>query len=438
MNRYLRKYSKKGVNNMNERTERARPPRHPARGRESGDSRRRTYSPGKRDSRDGRDSRDRRSGGRRYSSRPPRRDDRYRRDDRRRDDRRSGGPPRDDRPRREQVAFEDTAPEPLPEGAAPPLVKSREVVVPGEVLCTGLDYLPSNGTFRRGEAIVASVLGIVRFKGRLVSIIPLAGGYLPMLGDVIVGRVMDILMTGWRLEINSAYSAVLSITNTTGYIRKGEDLTKYYKIGDYVVTQIVQVTSQNLIDVTMKGRGFRNLKGGRVIKVSPNKVPRIIGKAGSMVEQIKRLTGCDIVVGQNGVVWLQGHPRNELVVVDVIRKIEAEAHTSGLTQRAIDFLNKRMAEFGTAVAEELKPVPAATPTPAVTPPPAATPQPTQTLPPPPPPEKPEEVKEEKEVKKPGMKMREPTIDDALLELEEEPKKEPKKGLKKKPIKKGGK
>lgn len=281
------------------------------------------------------------------------------------------------------------------------MVKSREVVVPGEVLCTGLDYLPSNGTFRRGEAIVASVLGIVRFKGRLVSIIPLAGGYLPMVGDVIVGRVMDILMTGWRLDINSAYSAVLSIVNTTGYIRKGEDLTKYYKLGDYIVTRIIQVTSQNLIDVTMKGDGFRHLENGRVIKVSPNKVPRIIGKAGSMVEQIKKLTGCEVVIGQNGLVWLQGHPRNELVVVAVIRKIEAEAHTSGLSKRVTEFLNERMAKLSAVAGEEQKPAP----------------------------EKPKEVPEEKEVKKPSPKKREPTSE------KEEPEKIPKK---EKSGKKGGK
>ena len=383
---------------MNERTEWTRPPRRPIHSQESGDSR---GSPDRR-SPDrnrsyGRDQgRDRRGGGgRRYEGRPPRRDNR------RYDDRRPRAPPRDDRPRRQEVTFEETAPEPLPEGATPPLVKSREVVVPGEVLCTGLDYLPSNGTFRRGEAIVASVLGIVRFKGRLVSIIPLAGGYLPMVGDVIVGRVMDILMTGWRLDINSAYSAVLSIVNTTGYIRKGEDLTKYYKLGDYIVTRIIQVTSQNLIDVTMKGDGFRHLENGRVIKVSPNKVPRIIGKAGSMVEQIKKLTGCEVVIGQNGLVWLQGHPRNELVVVAVIRKIEAEAHTSGLSKRVTEFLNERMAKLSAVAGEEQKPAP----------------------------EKPKEVPEEKEVKKPSPKKREPTSE------KEEPEKVPKK---EKSGKKGGK
>ncbi len=248
--------------------------------------------------------------------------------------------------------FEVESPVALPEGAAPPIVKDREVVVPGQVLCVGLDYLPSNGTVRRGDAIAASVLGLANFQGRLVSIIPLSGRYMPMVGDVVVGKVIDILLTGWRLEINSAYSAVLSIVNTQGYIRKGEDLTKYYHIGDFLLTRIITVTSQNLIDVTMKAPGMRRLTGGRVVRVSPNKVPRIIGKNGSMLEQVKKMTQCDIVVGQNGMVWLQGHPRNEVAAVETLRKIETEAHVAGLTQRITGWLERKMTAINALVAEE--------------------------------------------------------------------------------------
>jgi len=86
-------------------------------------------------------------------------------------------------------------------------------------------------------------------------------------------------------------------------------LTKYFDIGDYVMAKIINVTSQKLVDVTMKGPGLRKLKGGRIIQVNPYKVPRIIGKAGSMVTMIKDATGCRILVGQNGLVWiiLGGH-----------------------------------------------------------------------------------------------------------------------------------
>jgi len=85
---------------------------------------------------------------------------------------------------------------------------------------------------------------------------------------------------------------------------------------------------------------LRKLIGGRIIKVNSNKVPRIIGKRSSMVSMIKNATDCNIIVGQNGIVWIQGLPKNEIIVVKTIRKIEQEAHISGLTERIKTFLEK--------------------------------------------------------------------------------------------------
>jgi exosome complex component RRP4 len=94
------------------------------------------------------------------------------------------------------------------------------------------------------------------------------------------------------------------------------------------------------VDVSMKGPGLRKLAGGRIIEVNTNKVPRIIGKQGSMIQMIKEATKCNITVGQNGLVWIDGDIDGEIVAVDVIKKIEEEAHQSGLTDRIKEYLSK--------------------------------------------------------------------------------------------------
>jgi len=74
------------------------------------------------------------------------------------------------------------------------------------------------------------------------------------------------------------------------------------------------------------------VKGGKIIDVTPSKVPRIIGKQGSMIKMIKEGTGCNIVVGQNGKVWIKGERiEDEVKATEVILKIEQESHTQGLT-----------------------------------------------------------------------------------------------------------
>ncbi|MFH0978398.1 MAG: exosome complex RNA-binding protein Rrp4 [Candidatus Woesearchaeota archaeon] len=222
-------------------------------------------------------------------------------------------------------------------------VQEKEVVTPGEVLAEGIDFIPSQGTYRQGDNLMACRLGLVSIEGKVLKIIPLSGKYLPKRNDVIIGKIVEILISGWRMETNCAYPAMLSMKEATSeYIARGADLSKFFDIDDYIVTKIVNVTSQKLVDVTMRGPGLRKLVGGRVIMVNTNKVPRIIGKQGTMISMVKQTTNCRIIVGQNGLIWVSGDdPKNELIAVQVIKKIEEESHLTGLTERIKHLLEEK-------------------------------------------------------------------------------------------------
>jgi len=76
-------------------------------------------------------------------------------------------------------------------------------------------------------------------------------------------------------------------------------------------------------------------------------VPRIIGKQGSMVSMVKNATKCNIIVGQNGVVWIKGlKPEDEILTVETIRKIEAESHVPGLTEKIKKYLESKGRKTG--------------------------------------------------------------------------------------------
>lgn len=220
------------------------------------------------------------------------------------------------------------------------LVKEKEIAVPGEVLASAGSFIAGQGTHKEGQDIIASRLGVVQIEDKIIKLIPLAGQYIPKRGDVILCKVIDVGFSGWRLEINSPYTAMMSVKDATSdFIARGADLNQYFGLGDFLVGKIFNVTSQKLVDVSIKGPGLRKIKGGRIIEVAPNKVPRIIGKAGSMVSMIKNETKCNIIVGQNGLIWIDGEPKNELKAVQTIRKIEKESHLSGLTDKIKEFLD---------------------------------------------------------------------------------------------------
>lgn len=221
------------------------------------------------------------------------------------------------------------------------LVKEKSVVIPGEVLAEGLDYLPGPHTYRQGDKIFSEVLGLVAISGRAIKITPLAGIYRPKARDKIIGKVIDIAFSGWRIDTNTAYPAMLNIKDATSrYVRKEEDLSKILAIGDYIVTKITNVTSQNLIDLNMKEPGLHKIVGGRLIKINPQKVPRVIGREGSMITLIKNKTGCEITVGQNGLVWIKGSPEGELLTEQAVKLVEEKSHQDGLTEKIEEFLNK--------------------------------------------------------------------------------------------------
>jgi exosome complex component RRP4 len=226
-------------------------------------------------------------------------------------------------------------------------IQDKSIAVPGELLAEGLGFLPSRGTYREGDKIYAQRLGLITIEGKVIKLVPVSGVYNPRIGDRIIAKVKDIMFSGWRLHIRGPQSAVLSLKDATSeFVPKGADLTKYFSIHDWLVCKINKVTSQKIVEVTVRGPGLHKLRSGRIIEVNTHKVPRIIGKEGSMITLVKNALGCNVTVGQNGWVWIQGTPEQEILAEKAIKKIEQEAHLPGLTDRIKTYLEKLVKESG--------------------------------------------------------------------------------------------
>lgn len=220
------------------------------------------------------------------------------------------------------------------------IVKERELVIPGQVLAKGLDFLPSSGCFRKNEEIKSKFLGLVRLKDRYIGIVPLAGVYTPKPGDGVIGFVKNIQTTLWVVDINSPYDSIMILGEAVNeYIDLNKtDISMFYDIGDIIYAKVLNVSKSKSVHLTMNDYRARKLIGGKIIKITPSKVPRLIGKEGSMIELIKGKTKCQIIVGQNGIVWIKGE--NELLATKAIEMIENESHTVGLTDRISKSLEK--------------------------------------------------------------------------------------------------
>jgi exosome complex component RRP4 len=219
---------------------------------------------------------------------------------------------------------------------------AREIVVPGELLAiSGKRAGP--GTYSEGGKIFASQLGIKSVRPDMISVVPFSGQYMPLRGDLVVGKIVDVGASNWLVDINSPYPAPLHVNEVPWRVEFGET-RKFMSVGDVVLLKIIGSDEQKRIQITMQDHGLRKLTGGMVLEISPSKVPRVIGKNGSMIQMLKNMTGCRIYVGQNGRIWIDGDLDNIVKAVQAIRMIEDEAHAHGLTEKVKQLLEQSSAQ----------------------------------------------------------------------------------------------
>ncbi len=196
----------------------------------------------------------------------------------------------------------------------------RKMVFPGDFLADS--KMSVRGVYVEDGKSYASQVGL--YDSDTGTFIPLEGPYEPQEGDLIIGVVSEVKPNGYRVQTGLPSETFIS----------NKDIRESLSMGDIVVAKVRDVDEVGeitLIDATV-------LKGGSISQISPVKVPRVIGKKGSMLAQIKATTGSNIVIGKNGWIWIKGG--DEYLATKAILKIESEAHTSGLTDKIADFLKK--------------------------------------------------------------------------------------------------
>ncbi|MFN3803612.1 MAG: exosome complex RNA-binding protein Rrp4 [Pyrobaculum sp.] len=215
-------------------------------------------------------------------------------------------------------------------------VTPRQLVFPGDLVATadskieGPVYL-DNGRYR------SSVVGLVEFRDDTVVVVALEGVYRAKRGDLVIGYITDVLATGWEVDVKSFLPAYLPVNEALHKHVELEStpLATFLNIGDVVVAKVkdVDMTDEYPIILTLKEERVGKVESGSVIEISPVKIPRVIGKKGTMLNTLMEV-GCDIVVGQNGRVLIRcKDPRDEVFLASLIKKIEAESHVMGLTDR---------------------------------------------------------------------------------------------------------
>lgn len=224
----------------------------------------------------------------------------------------------------------------------PTFYEPKQIVTPGDLLAEG-DYLAGENTYVENKVIYSSRLGLVEYDNKKVNVVALKGFYIPRIGDLVIGTVTEVGFNGWTIDINAPYKAFLRPSDVLSrpFKPQKDELSEVLNVGDLVVAKIISYDRSHDPQLTVAEPGLGKVTRGQILKITPTKIPRVIGKKGSMITMIKEETGCQIILGLNGVVLITGKTlEDEQAALVAIRKIEEESHTSGLTDRITQMLKK--------------------------------------------------------------------------------------------------
>jgi len=224
----------------------------------------------------------------------------------------------------------------------PLFYEKKQLVAPGDLLAEG-DYISGDSTYKENEKIYASRLGLVDYNGKRVHVVALKAFYIPVPGDTVIGKVVETTPSSWVIDIKAPHPARLRASDVVERSFKPEttDLPSIFDVGDLIIANVVAYDRTRDPQLTVREPGLGKIVRGQLVEVTPTKIPRIIGRQGSMVGMIKRETGCQLTIGQNGLILISGRsPETERLAVMALSKIEKESHTSGLTERVTEMIRK--------------------------------------------------------------------------------------------------
>ena len=224
----------------------------------------------------------------------------------------------------------------------PTFFEKKQLVTPGELLAEG-EYVAGENTYTEGNRIYASRIGLVDCDNKNVNVVALRAFYVPKVGDIVIGTVVEVGFNGWTVDIKAPYVALLRASEVLNrpFKPQNDELSQVLNAGDLIVAKIASYDRAHDPQLTVSEPGLGKITRGQLTKVTPTKIPRVIGRKGSMISMIKQETGCQIILGLNGVILVTGkNVEDEELALTAIQKIEDESHTSGLTDRITQLLKE--------------------------------------------------------------------------------------------------
>ncbi|CAN7994058.1 unnamed protein product [Ixodes hexagonus] len=185
-------------------------------------------------------------------------------------------------------------------------IRPRGIVAPGDVITTDAGFMRGHGTYIENEQLLSSVAGVVEKTNKLVTVRPLKTRYNGEVGDVVVGRIVEVQQRRWKVEMASRLNASLLLSSVNlpgGELRRksAEDellMRQYLSEGDLISAEVQSVFADGSLSLHTRSLKYGKLGQGTLVLVSPSLVKRCKTHFHNLP------CGVHIILGNNGYVWI--------------------------------------------------------------------------------------------------------------------------------------
>ena len=208
-------------------------------------------------------------------------------------------------------------------------------VLPGDFITTAPLRLQDNVVLE-GKRVIATSIGLSDVSADSVRVISLTGVYMPKIDDLVIGTIQYIFGNSWFADINSCYQGMLLGQDVfgRGSYPTTSEMKERLDTGDIIFAKIANSDRQREPLISIADQSLGKIDSGELVKISPTKIPRLIGKHGSMIQSIEASTNATITVGQNGLIVVSCDETNGLLkALAAIRMVDEQAHLVNLTDK---------------------------------------------------------------------------------------------------------
>ncbi|GFP97871.1 exosome complex component rrp4 [Phtheirospermum japonicum] len=189
--------------------------------------------------------------------------------------------------------------------------------------------LKGHGTGEMDGRVVATLCGVVERVNKLVYVRALRARYKPEIGDIIIGRVIEVAPKRWRLEINFSQDAVLMLSSMNlpdGIQRRRTavdelNMRSIFEENDVICAEVRGFQHDGCLHLQARSQKYGKLKRGQLLTIPPY----LVKKRKQHFHHLDQY-GIDLILGCNGFIWVGEHVevRDDMAIDDLLDKPEQQ------------------------------------------------------------------------------------------------------------------